>query len=198
MNRKREVEERLFRGYWGDGLVDLLAGCALVSGGIGWYLMGPIAVVHVPIWLTLWGPLRRQYVEPHAGYVEFSQGRRARSEKQLRTVIAMGVGCGILMLMTILLAGELKGNGFELKQWVAGLPAGILMIMLVVAGILTGGKRFLAYAAAMGLSGLATIQMGLDPDTSLIMGSMAPLIGGALLWTRFRVGYREFEAGAAS
>ena len=73
------LESRLFSHYWDDGLIDLLAGIAIVALGALW-LADLVAVgAAVPAMLAVvWAPLRRALVAPRAGTVEFSDGRTGR------------------------------------------------------------------------------------------------------------------------
>lgn len=192
------MEQRLFTGYWGDGLTDLLMGCALVTGGLGWSWLGPLAVVHMPLWVTLWGPLRHRLVEPHAGYVKFSRERNRVNTEKLWKALLLGLGMCVLLILAFWLGSRSGGAVTGPEHWVAGLPAAILALMAVVTWLLTGARRFQLYSGGLLASGYAVVAAGGEPGLSLVLGSAFPLVGGGLLWNRFQRGYRAFETSGAN
>ena len=198
MKRKKTIEEGLFVGYWDDGLTDLLVGGALMTAALGWYWLGPVAMVHLPIWLTLWAPLRGGLVEPHAGYVRFTLERRRRNQRNLGLVLTLGLGLLLLLLSGVWWLVDSGLSGGILEEGVRGLPAGILSLMLFLAALLIGLPRFGLYAGWMLVAALLVILMKNDPPLSFLGGALAPLAGGLLLWIRFRRGWQRYGEGSST
>ncbi len=186
-------DRHLFRAYWDDGLVDLLFGGALLVTGIGWASdLGALAVVQAPLWVVLWAPLRKRFVEPRAGYVEFSMARRQRNTHALRWTVALGVGTLVLFALVALLIprpveGELP------RRLVVGLPAMLVAIGVALAGVLMGAVRFGTYALGLALAAAFTVMLSLAPDIPLVAGGLAVTGWGATLFARFMRSSREYE-----
>jgi len=187
---------RLFRAWWGDGLVDLLGGVAVAIAGIGWSRgLGTLALVQAPLWIVFWMLLRRAIVEPRAGFLRFSQARRERDDKRLGMALVLGAGLFALMLLGGLgltrIARE-SGAG----SLVDGLPAVIVAIMSAVTAVLTGARRFFVYSTVL-LAGAATsVLAGWGPALPLTLGGSASALAGAVLLARFLVASRRFKEEA--
>ena len=192
MKTQSSIESGLFSAYWDDGLLDILFGCAVLVTGLGWTAFGALAVVQAPIWITLWIPLRRAYVEPHAGYVRFSQSRRRRNTHNLALTLALGVG-------TLALVGaaafKLDGSdpGEFATRWVVGLPALIVAVGAALASLLTGARRFFIYGLLLALCALVTVIASQEPEFSLIAAGIPIFIAGGVIFRRFLRNSRAFE-----
>lgn len=196
MRSQRSLESGLFASFWDDGLLDLLFGCAVLTAGLGWIGLGAIAVLHVPIWITLWPPLRRAFVEPHGGYVRFSQARQKQTTHHLALTLALGLGSlalvGLVLFSTSLTSPPPANAG---QSWIAGLPALLVAIGASLAGALTQARRFFAYALLLVLCGLAILLTHREPELALVAGGLGILVGGALQFRQFR---RDSQAFADS
>jgi len=179
------TEPDLFRSYWDDGLLDLLFGLALLLTGIGWdTALGPLAVVQVPFWFVLWSPLRRRFVEPRVGFVRFSVARRTRNARGLWSTFALGVGT---LALTILVAVTVRGAGAgnELARLIPGLPAVLVAVGAILAGVLTRARRFHAYGLTLIAGAAVSVSLGLGPAPPLVLGGLVAACVGATLLTRF-------------
>ena len=197
MKIQRSLETALFSSYWDDGLLDILFGCAVLVMGLGWMAFGALAVLQAPIWIALWLPLRRAYVEPHAGYVRFSQTRRQRNTHHLTLTLVLGVGTLALAAVAAFKLDRTDISDFA-AQWVAGLPALIVAIGAAIASVLTGARRFYTYASILVLSALVTVMVSRGPELSFTVAGIAILIGGAIMFGRFRRNSRAFEKQPAA
>lgn len=193
------TETDLFRAYWDDGLLDLLAGLALLLMGLGWMTpLGPFAVIQAPLWIVLWGPLRRKVVEPRAGFVRFSLARQRSTTSGLSWALALGVGVFVLMAAAALWT---RGDGTQLAvrdihDLAAALPAGLVAIAAALAAVLTGARRFFAYALVLLAAGLATALLGHGPALPLAVGGLVSALSGAALLQRFVRAANEYREEA--
>lgn len=182
MTSQTSLESGLFHAYWDDGVLDLLCGAALLVAGIGWTALGAFSFIQMPLWITLWIPLHRSFVEPRAGYVRFSLARRTRNEHQLKLTLAVGVGA---LLCVLVATTWLARPAASLPNLIAGLPAVLLGIGLALGGLLTGATRFHAYAGLFVLGALATIATGAEPGAAIAVAGGLITLSAVVLMTRF-------------
>lgn len=185
------TETDLFRSYWDDGLLDILAGMALLVTGLGWSSrLGAVAVLQIPLWIVLWGPLRRRFVEPRAGFVRFSLARQNRNVHQLRDTVILGIGVFFLVVAAIFVARE---ESASVLQFLApGLPASIVAFAAILGGVLTGALRFHIYAVALFAAALTIAFLGGEPAVPLMFGGAMVAGCGAVLLTRFVRDSRDY------
>lgn len=179
-----ELERTLYRGWWGDGLLDVLAGTALVLVGLGWHFdQAVLGAIGPAMMVPLWAPLRRKLIEPRTGYVEFSGNVRQRERKG--TWLLLATGCGALVLGVAVFVFTSDGGGVPGRTFVAGLPA----ILLGVAAGLVGGllrlPRFGVYAAVLLVLGALTVALGLHPAPAMLASGATVLACGAVLLANF-------------
>lgn len=191
----RGIGERLFRSDWHDGLVDLLAGLALLTMGIGWLLgLGPTAAVLAPPWIVLWAPIRRRYVEPRAGAVRHSG--RIQSRADARLSVALACGLGALALVAALAVGVGRGAGAWEMEWIAAVPALLTAVAAVVAGVLLGAGRFYSYALMLVAAGLVLDATSPEPGRAFIAVGLAMVGTGGMMLGRLARGGSSGELGA--
>jgi len=182
-------ETRLFQAYWDDGTLDLVGGVAVVLIGLTFVFeqlvfMGAV----VPLGLATWWGIRRQVVEPRAGYVAFARTRRERSERELVGTIMTGLG-----VLTMVAFGAVRMRGGVPAEVVAGLPA---LLLAVGAGLtcgLTRSGRFGLYALVFVAAAVVTVVLGMDPGWPLVVTGVILWAAGALLFGRFLADSRRFE-----
>ncbi|WP_221032614.1 hypothetical protein [Actomonas aquatica] len=199
MTTSSSLESGLFASFWDDGLLDLLLGCAVLTTGLGWVAWGPLAILHVPIWITLWAPLRRTFVEPHAGYVRFSQSRRERNAHYLAFSLTLGIGALALMgLAALRLAAGPTAPTVSGPLWIAGLPAFLIALGILGGSLLTHSRRLLLYTLWLTLCAIGVALLRGEPSISLLVGGGGLLLGAILQWRHFRHASREFEQTSSS
>jgi hypothetical protein len=188
----KSPQTRLFQVYWEDGTLDLVGGAAVVLIGLTYVLEQLVWVgAIVPLGLVTWWGIRRQVVEPWAGYVEFSRSRRDRWERELTGMI--GVGVGVLAMVAF---GAVRLAGGVPASLVAGLPAVLLAVGAGLTGGLTRSWRFGAYAAVFVAAAVATVVVGTDPGWPIVAAGLVIWAVGAVLFGRFLAASRRFEEAA--
>lgn len=184
-------EKKLFQAYWDDGILDLVVGVAVVVIGVGYLVEQILAeIVVVPLGLVAWMILRARIVEPRAGYVKLSRSRRERSGRELAATV--GVGMGMLIFFVTLGLG-LRGGDLDLARWVAGLPAALIALPVLIAGALIRARRFALYAAVFVLAAVVGVWMDFGPGAPLMVGGAVMGVVGAALLARFLAESRAFQ-----
>lgn len=189
------TESDLYRSYWDDGLLDVLAGSALLVMGAGWAIgLGALAVIQAPLWVLLWVPLRRRLVEPRAGFVEFSRSRQAQVRRGLRQALADGLRALAIVVLLAILVRE-TGASASGREMIAGLPAVLVAAAAALAGALTSARRFYGYAVVLVVAAVATVLLDLGPAMPLVVASLVVIATGLSLIVSFVRGSREFLEG---
>jgi hypothetical protein len=178
------LESRLFSSYWDDGLLDILAGAALLGISACW-LMDLVAVgAAVPaIVAPLWIALRRRVVEPRVGMVEFSETRHKRTRRLFVGTAALGVALLVLFTGVHLLKGS--SGQWLLVNAAPAIPAVLLALLSALAGWGLGIPRFLGYSTALCIAGLAVSAADARPEVAMMSGSFLMLGVGAWRLLRF-------------
>ncbi|HXI01928.1 MAG TPA: hypothetical protein VNI57_02020, partial [Candidatus Saccharimonadales bacterium] len=133
MNARSELastEAQVFRAYWQDGLLDLLAGSSILMIGLGWLTGFVLAAVIVPpLAIVMWPLLRRRITDPRLGQVRFNAERRFRMRHGMIAVLSLGV-----LLFGFVGVRLLKGETSDLLRWLApAIPALILAALALSA-----------------------------------------------------------------
>jgi len=187
------TESELFSVYWDDGLLDLLCGLALLATGCGWLIgLGAFAVIQAPLWTVLWTPLRQRVIEPRAGYVEFSRAQRQRTGHELG--LTLGLGIAVFVLAALIGVGVRSGQlRLDFPDLVAGLPAALIAVAAVLAALLTGARRFYAYAVVLLVCAAVTSAAGWSPAVPITVAGIIVSVSGAVLFMHFIRSSRQFQ-----
>ena len=102
-----KVEQRIFRSYWQDGLLDLLVGVSAVLIGGCWLSGVSVLSLGVPIvTIFFWIWIRRRVTEPTLGHVVFSPKRQHDLKHGLIAILALGLVVGGNLITRIWRHGE--------------------------------------------------------------------------------------------
>ena len=113
----KEVERKVFRATFQDGLVEILLGCVVLMFAIAPFLspyLGDFwsSAVFLPFWagaFCITWVVRRQVVRPRVGVVEFGAWRRARLLRFNLAMLVAGVVALILGILSALSFGSVPG-----------------------------------------------------------------------------------------
>jgi len=181
---KNRLERRVVHMFWQDGLVDLLAGAALVAIGIAWlFQLFPLGATAPGVLMLFWKPLRAKWTEPRLGYVEFSDMQTWRNQSFLVLLLM----CGALVFAFVMTSCAVVTLGLrDVERWVApALPAWILAFLLGVGATITLQIRFLGYALALVVCGTVVMAGQWEPGWALLAGGGITLVGAAITMFRF-------------
>jgi len=179
-----QLERRLFQQYWDDGLLDVFAGVGVIGIGACWAVgLVALGAVVPAMLLPFWAPARRTLVEPRAGLVEFSDERAGRNRRMLRSSLWLGV---IMLAAFVVVYLQARSNpGALLPLVVPAVPAILLGLLAVIAGLFLGLPRFLVYAVLLVTAGLGVAVTDSPPEAAMIAGGLLVLASGAWRLGRF-------------
>lgn len=177
------TEAKVFRAYWQDGLLDLVAGSTVVLIGFGWIAgLWISGIVVPPVALVAWPILRRRITEPRLGAVRFGPERRSRMRHGLVAVCSLGVVLAGFVFPRLVL----DRSPSELLRWLApGIPALILAALALSASEALRIARFALYGAAFVVAALGAAALDVDPGWPMAAGGALMIASGARLLVRF-------------
>jgi len=182
-------ERGIYRASFDDGLLDLFSGLGLMLIGLAWLVdLVALGAVAPALLLPFWPLARRRITEPRTGFARFREERVAlETRKQLGLV---AVGCLFLAAAVASWFAARAAIRDNAAQLVAGLPAALLAIGAVLAGMLLGLARFGVYAIFLIGAGALVIRENLEPGWSILGGGAAILLCGLGLLARFVATHR--------
>lgn len=178
------VENRVYRAYWNDGLLDVFAAVGVLTIGACWMLDFVVGGAITPaLLIPLWGPVRQRFVEPRLGMVEFSDERERRNRNRLWMVILLGVGSFAFAIGFSVLRDRLALA--PAVSLIAGLPAILLAVLAALAALLVSTGRFLVYAALLAGTGVLGAARGWEPGPILVSAGLIILVLALAVLIRF-------------
>ena len=179
------IEERLFRSFWDDGLIDLFAGAGVLIVGLSWQLdLAVLGAVAPALLVPLWAATRRRLIEPRSGYAEFAAPRRARLQRGRWGALLIGLLAFVLGVVLYLFVTR-RELEVGLESMVPALPALLLALGAAVSARAFSLPRFAVYSIVLAIAGAVTVVAGLHPAPSMIAGGLVAALTGASLLARF-------------
>jgi hypothetical protein len=180
----KRVEQKAFRSYWDDGLLDIMLGLVLLVLGITWWQGVPVfGAIFPAACVSMWSPLRKRLVEPRMGYVEFSGKRNLKVRGFRFGLMAFFAGAMLLGLVIFFLLGGTKPSWAD--QWIAGFPLVLIAIPALFFALFTNCLRFVIYAFLLLLAGLTIVLLGWDPHMGFMASGLVILPCGLVILSRF-------------
>jgi MFS family permease len=178
------IENRVYRAYWNDGLLDVFAAVGVLAIGIAWTFDFVVGGAITPALLVpLWGPFRQRFIEPRLGMVEFSDERERTNRGRLRLVFLLGVGTFALGVSLYVLHDRLAL--YPAVSLIAGLPAFLLAILAALTALLVSTGRFLVYAALLAVGGGIGAATGWEPGKIMVFAGIPILLIASTVLVRF-------------
>lgn len=178
------LERKAFKGFWNDGLLDLMVGLVVLVVGISWWQdVAVLGAVFPAVCFSMWYPLRRRLVEPRMGYVEFSGERELKVRTFRHGLVAFFTGSMLFGVVVFLL-----WNGGVLPRpatWIAGFPLLLTAIPALFFALFTNCRRFVVYALVMLLAAVTVIVRGWPPHVGLIASGVFITAMGMFILGRF-------------
>jgi len=186
-------ENRAFRSFWKDGLLDLMFGLVILVVGLSWWQeVAVLGAVFPSVCAGLWYPLRKRLVEPRLGYVEFSGDRDLNIRSFRHGLTAFLTGS---LTLAIILYLVWTGNGAHRPmEWIAGLPLALLAIPALFFSVFTRCVRYAFYALLLLIAGGIIIMQGWEPHVGLMASGLVISIAGLVILARFLLHYPALNA----
>ncbi|MEZ5967627.1 MAG: hypothetical protein R3C00_01005 [Hyphomonas sp.] len=181
------LESHLFRRSFDDGWLDVLVGAGIVLIAASWiadaYAIG--AVVPAVLY-PFWKSGRQKLVEPRLGAVQFAKARVAETRRNLAGWLAFGAGVLAIELLVLVFGRRAGMTGLPaLTNAAVAIPA-ILIGIGLLAGLLVGARRFVAYSVLAFAIGIAAAARGFDRPAWLILAIGAVILSaGIVMLARF-------------
>jgi len=177
------LEESTFRSRYDDGLLDLLAGLALLAMGlsIGTEMSG-MAGVWAALIFPMWLGLRQRLIEPRTGYVEFAPERRAKL-RRTQIILVLGGVFTLLGGVAVFVMTNREAGGPGIMKQLGPIPFAIaLALPALIGALLLGVHRWFVHAGV--IVGLVSAGHVLDLPFRLTLstaGAIVLLIGVVIL-----------------
>ena len=179
-----QLENKAFRYFWNDGLIDLMVGLIVLIIGISWWQdVAVVGAIFPATCASMWFPLRKRLVEPRMGYVEFSGDRELKVRSFRHGLFAFFAGTMVFgMVVYALWNGDILPSPAE---WIAGFPLLLIAVPAVFFAIFTMCGRFAIYGLVLLLAGVEVIYQGWDPHVGLIASGIIITGAGLVTLARF-------------
>jgi hypothetical protein len=181
------TEKRLFRAFWQDGLLDLIAGVITALVGVGALCGALVPMLALPIvGVFAWQWARQRITAPRLGSVVFSPRRRHQLKHGLIAILSLGLVVGGNLVTRVWLPDVHS----SLAAWfVPAIPATIVAAMCLSCSVALGLWRFLLYGLLFAAVGLGAAATGLEPWWGLVAGGAAVALSGAVMLAVFLRNY---------
>ncbi len=176
------MEKRLFRRSFDDGWLDVLVGLGLTGIGVCW-LAGAIALTAVvpAVLFPFWKIGREALVEPRLGRVRFSEARTEETRRSLTGWLVLGASVLVAEAAVVFTLGNVASPAMTGVSDVAvAIPVGLIGIGLL-AGLLVGARRFIAYSVLAFTVAVAGILGGVEDPAWLILAVGGIVLGSGLV-----------------
>ncbi|WP_300532550.1 hypothetical protein [Maricaulis sp.] len=194
----KTLESELFRRRFDDGALDLFAGLAIFSIGIGWMFdIVVLAAIMPAVFWPFWAVVHKRIVVPRLGEVEFSEARKAKISTTYIALLILGTVSFLFGLIAFALVEGWIDSVQEIAVPLILLVPSLVMAFAAVIGFLMlGAMRMLVYAAVFVASGvLMQIVLPYHPGHSLALGGALPLLCGVVMLIRFLRAYPVLDEG---
>jgi len=186
----KELEQKVFRSYFKDGLWDIYGALILLGFGltivISWdYLILVFATLAVILLL-----FRRRIVVPRLGRVKFSSERQTKTKRSVliaMVILTFTALLGVVFFVLFSTDSMPRWLDIWMRDHFLAAFGGMLALSVAVAAYIVGVWRYYGYAALTFIAYvLASILRPNDIEAIpiLIAGSII-LISGAVILTRF-------------
>jgi len=180
----------LYRRSFDDGWLDVLVGLGLTLIGVAWLADQIVLGALVPAVLApFWTIGRRKLVEPRLASPQFGTDRQAQTRRSLTGWAIFGAGIALTELAFLVFVNRSGAGLTGLGDLAVGIPA-ILVGIGLLAGLIVGAKRFLAYGVVATGLGLAGAWAGVErPGLLILLSGAFVLACGVALLARFMARY---------
>ena len=182
----RETERRNYLSYFGDGILDVVAGLPVLLFGLG--MLFDASVFFILTWLpiVMFWPLKQMLTVPRLGNVKFSADRQRRLSANYILLLIAGTFSLLLGIAAFL---GFEGQAFDIRGFM--LEYGLLVFGSVMAGaflliaVLFEVRRFLIYAAFVFGGWAVAFALGIEPGFPVAIAGALVTISGLIVLGQF-------------
>ena len=176
----KALTRRAYLAYHQDGIIDLMIGWMAFSFGVCLALKAPFNALLAWLPLLAYIPIKNALTVPRLGYGQFEQESEQIGRKRLDAILAVLLSVLILAIAGLVLAvpNEMAALGEDGIL----IYAAMVTLLLLIAGLLSGIRRLIAYGLLCILLATACALASL-PDTLMFiaLGLVIMFVGVILL-----------------
>ena len=179
----KALTRRAYLAYHQDGIIDLMIGWMAFSFGVCLALKAPFNALLAWLPLLAYIPIKNALTVPRLGYGQFEQENEQIGRKRLDAILAVLLSVLILAIAGLVLAvpNEMTALGEDGIL----IYAAIVTLLLLIAGLLSGIRRLIAYGLLCILLAIACALASL-PDTLMFIAlGLVIMFVGVILLARF-------------
>lgn len=180
----QEIEHKVQRSFYQDGLMEILVGFYLMMMGL--MVQGTMSAAFSALLLfaykPAWEGLKRRFIYPRIGYVKFRPVENVDSEGFKRSVITLAIIAVASPFISILILGAGPGWTFWTRRFLPFFMGFITAIGPSVAAKRLRVYRWYVFSVLCVIAGLAVPYLGLESIYEPI-GIQFMAIGGVALVT---------------
>jgi len=179
----KALTRRAYLAYHQDGIIDLMIGWMAFSFGVCLALKAPFNALLAWLPLLAYIPIKNALTVPRLGYGQFEQESEQIGRKRLDAILAVLLSVLILAIAGLVLAvpNEMAALGEDGIL----IYAAMVTLLLLIAGLLSGIRRLIAYGLLCILLAIACALASL-PDTLMFIAlGLVIMFVGVILLARF-------------
>jgi hypothetical protein len=179
----KALTRRAYLAYHQDGIIDLVIGWMAFSFGVCLALKAPFNALLAWLPLLAYIPIKNALTVPRLGYGQFEQESEQIGRKRLDAILAVLLSVLILAIAGLVLAvpNEMAALGEDGIL----IYAAMVTLLLLIAGLLSGIRRLIAYGLLCILLATACALASL-PDTLMFIAlGLVIMFVGVILLARF-------------
>ena len=180
----REIERKVQRSFFQDGVMEILVGFYLMMTGL--MVQGTMSAAFSALLMFLfkpaWEALKRRFIYPRIGYVKFRPEKDVDGKAFGRGIIALAIIAVTSPFVSMLILGKAPGWAFWTRRFLPFFMGFITSIGPWVAAKKLGVPRWYAFSALCVIAGLAVPYLGMESIYEPI-GIEFIVIGGVALVT---------------
>ena len=186
----KDLANRAYMAYHQDGIIDMMLGAGVTGFGLRMFFDSPALIVLSWMPFLFYMPLKTHITAPRFGYVRFTGEEEERTKNTRYLLLGLLALIVVLGLVVVLVYGRLAPQVQEfISQNGILFLGGMAALLLVVAAVLTGLRRFYLYAALTLLFYIAGVLLPVNEGLMTVLLGLVIFTVGAWLLSRFLRAY---------
>lgn len=167
-----------------DGSIELFAGLSMLGIGLCWLSDQPVFGAVLPaLSIPIWRSFHERHITPRLGSADLESFDVPGMRRGL--VLLCGLGLAVLVAGLLAYRGLVARDAAAARDLVAGMPATLIGIAALSAGLGFRSAQLALYAVPCVLAGAMVVALDLHPGHGLFASGIAPEVVGAFKLARF-------------